>query len=219
MTSIPRLRDVLTTSFPNADPSEIKAEAEKLYNCHNFASSWQSLERSDIPAEEDIVSLSAASKSLKHAARHLRKVGWHGGKTLHSLAGEMVQKETGSPSVPVFGSMESGRILAEIIERLSRKIATVAQEIDPESKSYLGAADDSGVETTRRRRGPRIKSAANDLTAECANVFRELSGVEAALRVDPSKNVAYGPFLDFLTAVFGALDVEASPEGQARKLV
>ena len=47
-------------------------------------------------------------------------------------------------------------------------------------------------------------------------MFERLTGMPAALRINSRTSAAYGPFLDFLKAVFDACGIAASAEAQAK---
>jgi hypothetical protein len=78
-------------------------------------------------------------------------------------------------------------------------------------------------ELDRLRSQPEVTGAPRKLRAQAvtevaAVVFKRLTGKPATVRTDPRKNAAYGPFHEFLTAVFEACGIDASPEAQARAL-
>jgi hypothetical protein len=64
--------------------------------------------------------------------------------------------------------------------------------------------------------GPPRKLRAPAVTQVVAEVLERLTGKPPTVLVDPRTNAAYGPFLDFLMAVFEVCGVDASPEAQAR---
>ena len=57
---------------------------------------------------------------------------------------------------------------------------------------------------------------AEHIATVAARVFERLTGMPAAPRINSKTGAAYGPFLDFLKAVFEACGIAASAEAQAK---
>ena len=71
------------------------------------------------------------------------------------------------------------------------------------------------LERLRAQPGRPRKQRADTITAAAASVFLRLTGAQPALRTNP-EGIAYGPFLDFLKAVFEACKITASAEAQIK---
>mgnify|MGYP007134772768 CR=1 FL=1 len=61
------------------------------------------------------------------------------------------------------------------------------------------------------------KSGARFLAQECFRAFTALSEDRPAVRTDLQYAEAYGPFLEFVTNIFEALEIDASAEAFARE--
>ena len=71
------------------------------------------------------------------------------------------------------------------------------------------------LERLRAQPGRPRKQRADRITAVAASVFLWLTGTLPTLRTN-SEGVAYGPFIDFLKAVFEACKITASAEAQVK---
>ena len=83
-------------------------------------------------------------------------------------------------------------------------------EIEEAARWALRVRAQSAIRPTGRPR----KGRAERITSAAASVFERLTGKPSTLR--HSEGVAYGPFLDFLKAVFKACRITASAEAQAK---
>jgi hypothetical protein len=67
-------------------------------------------------------------------------------------------------------------------------------------------------------RGRPPSDIADAITTEAANAYQELTGLIAARRVDWESGQPVGPFHDFLTEIFAALDIQSSPDAANMRL-
>ena len=95
--------------------------------------------------------------------------------------------------------------------------ALVAMKIDNACQHQLGRMEVTAERILERlgahQPGRPRKRRADKITTAAARVFWWLTGVHPTLRTN-SEGVAYGPFLDFLEAVFEACRITASAEAQ-----
>jgi hypothetical protein len=76
-----------------------------------------------------------------------------------------------------------------------------------------------GFRRDRRWRSPFRKHAAAATARATATAFRALGGKRPTVITRPSNGKAYGPFLELVEEVFGALGIDASAESQARAAI
>ena len=95
--------------------------------------------------------------------------------------------------------------------------ARVAMKIDNACQHQLGRMEVTAERILERlgahQPGRPPKRRADKITAAAARGFWWLTGVHPTLRTN-SEGVAYGPFIDFLEAVFEACRITASAEAQ-----
>lgn len=158
------------------------------------------------------MSLEKISKYLSKASEELKLVGWHGCKALQEPACELANKlhdQHWLVSVEVLGSRN---VLSKHIEGIARQIDASGKRIVQDAPS-VNTAFGEGPEFGRRT-GKPTKTAALFSAAECAKAYHALSDAKPTVRT--KDGTAYGPFLEFVTDIFLALDIEASPETWAR---
>lgn len=88
--------------------------------------------------------------------------------------------------------------------------------------AMLSTACETAVDTLRAQqhvtapKGRPIKNGAAIVTREAISAYQRLTGKVATITVNPDNHVSHAPFLDFLSELFEALDIDASAESQAR---
>ncbi|MEY8117797.1 hypothetical protein AB9F26_05930 [Falsihalocynthiibacter sp. BN13B15] len=87
--------------------------------------------------------------------------------------------------------------------------STLANFTEAASTCEIGTSE--GLDQTRKHRAVAIADAAGE-------VFVEITGRLPTLTINPTTSKTSGIWFDFLTLVFNVLQVEASPESQARRV-
>ncbi len=105
--------------------------------------------------------------------------------------------------------LETEDALRDVGRNASRKYRQSRDEGPPKDVS-----ERDRMSRVRKRTG-RARAA----TKTTAEIFRELTGRTPTIITPPSGGKAYGPFLELLADVFYILEINASPESQARDVL
>jgi hypothetical protein len=131
--------------------------------------------------------------ALQKSADELRRVA-SAAASLHDALASLHQ-----PSAGVFHNIES-------LIRTARTVQIIAE----------GAAEEPPSEVSASRYRDSSHDPEERLAVLAAHIFRDLTGSMPARRTKEQGGVAYGPFHDFLSAVFKARGVTGSPENHAK---
>lgn len=118
--------------------------------------------------------------------------------------------------------------LLEKLEALSEPAKAMWQEMCSEYPEHAPRIDDSalalwrltGISDGQSGRGRKPDVFAQKLADDLALIFHSLTNVEATVSTragDEREGQAYGPFFDFVTAVFEVVGCKAKPEYFAKK--
>ncbi|MBL6427873.1 MAG: hypothetical protein HOY44_10140 [Maritimibacter sp.] len=204
-----KLASIMRTAWPDADASAIEGWAYEIRSSSSVSGALEQLEQMDRDPNKDIKDLGAVSRSLRAAQKKLIKVGHEGG---WALLNSSVQAHAPSAAPNAGRAIEA---LSRLLDEIATGVEEAARLVDPQAAS-TDAIFDSAL-TERRAPSRPKKTQASFVALECYDAFTDLSGREARVATDGGK--AYGPFLDFVTSSFAALNIEASPETWARNAV
>ena len=117
---------------------------------------------------------------------------------------------------PVRSTINGARSeIGNSIKELASGVEEAITQIDPNGASVNTAFGD-GPEFEKF--GTKVaKSGARFLAQECFRAFTALSEDRPAVRTDLQYAEAYGPFHEFVTNIFEALEIDASAEAFARE--
>ncbi|AXI45117.1 hypothetical protein C1J03_03135 [Sulfitobacter sp. SK012] len=212
---MPKIIAVLNAHFPATISERFEAQAEEIYDEWSLFSALEDIERSDRHPTKDIKGLEKAVTLLKRAAVEFSEVGWHGSKALDRPAKQlMFAKDDGLQHLQLT-ALEAPAFFVEHLHQIAASVAHVIPNISEHAPS-VNTAFGEGPGFERNNNKPKKTGAAG--TAEkCFDVFEKLSGKTATVPALGGK--AYGPFLSFVTDVFNALEIKASPEARARSAI
>lgn len=211
----PIIETQLKKHFPLPSEKERTVWCDEIYDSWSTSLSLEVIERSDRPSAKDIESLEKVEKLLRDAALELKELGWHGCKQLEPAATVLANKFRDQNWPFQSRILESKEIFSEHLKDLHKSVQGAKNCISPEAESVnttFGEGPEFG-----RRKGKKTKTAAKFTADTCLNAFEALLNERATVRT--ADGVAYGPFLDFVTDIFEALDIDASPETWARAAV
>jgi hypothetical protein len=212
-TIIPQLEKVLRQHFPDAQDEVVSRCANKIFEEGALGADLSELAKRDKAPKADIENIEKAAKNLRLAAERLEAVGIHGGGPLLETA-KWLQKSIGKgPADLLAVPSDAGPIIAEVLRCMMTMLEDCAARVPSDGGSTTEAI---GMVIT----GGQPQKLAARYSAEVAGeVFAELSGHAPTVSTNSADNKAYGPFLDFVSDVFKAADIEASAEVWARYVV
>lgn len=200
-----QLIDLLVRHLGLKDERKQRQYANSLMTVRAIGRGWESTLRADKTADNDRKALAGAATQVERAVAILETLGWRGGNALSSADHSAKGLVEGATS---FERIEE--TLMSISESLRAAIAIITDE--------GSEANNEDVRSFSPRRGSPPKHHARFVALHCARLFEIETGRLAAVRTRALPQAeAYGPFLDFVTDVFGALEIEASAETHARE--
>ena len=120
-----------------------------------------------------------------------------------------------------------GKLVSRFRLHVGKMSMTALDAMDADNRAVLAnlvqmeKAAQRGLERLRSQPAikvtgrPRMRRA-DYIATVAARVFERLTGMPATVSFNPGTSTSYGPFLDFLKAVFDACGVAASAEAQAK---
>lgn len=201
-----QLNAVLIEIFPDLDPQVAKQWSRSIGGSYSSAMSFQKVERSERPVSKDVDSMNAAINALERASKHVREIGWHGGKATNDLASLIVANAGEYAGTPAIGVTESGEVIAGAISKLANELR--------EAEKLLSKTSDFGHQNSRRTKPSKTGA---EFTADgCALAYFAVTDDLPKVSTSTTDNRAYGLFLGLVSKVFEALEIDASPETWAR---
>lgn len=211
---IPRLKAVLV-KYIN-DEAELERIANEFYNDWSAASDFQAIVKKDKAPEKDKVALDEVSFLLKKAAKKLDAVGWYGCSQIHDFAKTIGQRDHSLPCPPLISNLEAKVVLAEHLESFAETLLLAGKKVDGRAASVISIL---AGENVPRRTSKTPQTAATHVAAFCVKIFESHSKHNAKVSTryigtanSPKKTEPYGPFYDFVSEAFEALEITASVE-------
>lgn len=207
---------VISEHFPTVSYEERETISSNLLGHWKSGRTLDKIERSNNIATKDIEALEAAIKHIRHASNNIASIGWQGGKALLPYARDYAKFQEKLNWFPVIGLTDSVEFVQSQLNQIAADLSNASSQIDPNAPpvfDYLGEEFSKG--------GRPRENGAFYLTRELASVFKSLSGNEPTIITDAHADGhrARGWFLDFVSDAFNAVQITASPEAFARKVV
>ena len=212
--ALPLLHEIIERDFRNTEPTKVRFHADAIYGGGGAAGAVQWMERNNTVPLDDIEALKRAAENIRKSAIELRKLGWHGGGAVSTFTHTIQKLNFGSVSVPVQGRSDNIETLAEFLDGFSLNLVKAANEIDQNGGSPLSAFGDE--RPPGRPRGRPMETQAYFVARECYDAFAALSGSRPTILTARESGVAGGQFLEFVSSIFNALDIDASAEANAK---
>lgn len=208
---IPGIQEVLTKHFEEVTASV----AEEIYDEWVAADAMQKLERSDRFPSEDKRNLELAAKQIDQASEKLRRTGWHGDKALAPMVARVAFADRQQQTSNLMDAMSAVAFLSKHLAEIASSLRTAASEIDEDGGSVVAALDATAAAGFARGR-PR-ETAARWVASKCAEIYFQQTGSQPSVIVPFAGGPAYGPFLEFVSDMFRAVGISASPENHAKE--
>ncbi|SFG68847.1 hypothetical protein [Sulfitobacter dubius] len=198
------LQTLLHAHFPSAENSTIASWAAQLNREQAVALAYEFVEqkhRRDPMKDAD--DLMAIGKRLKATAKIFDRLGAPANEELWDSGLLQILNKFRIAA----GELNSAEILSNFLIEVASTVEACANSIES-----------GATETPNPASQAKQRKRAAELMAERARLaFEALSDEHAAVRTNALKGEAYGPFLDFVAAIFHHFSISGSPEAWARK--
>ncbi len=206
--------DVISKHFPVVSFEEREKISSSLLGHWKSGRTLDKIERSNNIAKKDIEALERAISHIRHASKNIANIGWQGGQALLPYASEYAKSQEKLNWYPVLGFVDAADVVRDQLSLIADDLTNASSQIDPDAPPIFEYLDEDFSTGGRPR-----ENGAFYLTRELAEVFKSLSGKEPTIITDTQSNQARGRFLEFVTDAFLAVQISASPEAFARKVV
>jgi hypothetical protein len=207
--SFPALEVVLECHFPDIETKDIADHAEVMRRSASFNKAFEEIDHANTDPGKDRACIAKAASHLEKATKLLGQVGWHGQKTLSHPLEEILSAHKVQFGTELMSNHKVKGVLLEHIQLLGKLLTEASEKVNVSGMSVITPSGEFNSAKPK-------KLFARYVAIDCAKLFQELTTMPPKVRTESSSGKAYGPFLDFVSDVFEALEISASPEVWAR---